>query len=151
MAVCNAIEPLMKEGVTEYLTNIMIHGRPGEVSPELREGRDTGHYPIEREIVQVIANRVGLDIILNAYAEDYDSSKPNTMQHTRVFMRVVRKAYGPGFLQKLDKLDEQDGPERALAFVKAAEYVANNRDRRQKTGKKVGRILGVFKDQNGPT
>lgn len=132
----------INEGVTEYLNNLLIHGLHGAVSRHNRgKDKDTGHYVAEREIVQIIADRVGIDTILEAYAEDYRPGQAGTLTHTRDFVRAIRRAYGPGFLQKLDKLDSQDGPQRALEFMKAADYLAGNEQCRRKTGHKLVGIL----------
>jgi hypothetical protein len=131
----------INEGVTEYLTNLTHKGRPGAVSPEKRGERDSGAYKVEREIVQILADRIGLDKILNAYAEDYEHGKPNTFEHTREFVRAIRSIYGPGFLGKLDKVDQERGVEAALTYIKAAEYLINTKQKQRSLAAKIGRAL----------
>lgn len=121
----------LNEGVTEYLTNIVAYGLPGQISPEERSEKDTGHYNNERRIVEIIAGRVGLKTLLEAFAEDYQPGKPNTFRHNRAFIKAVRLAYGPGFLGKLDKLDREEGAEAALEFVRRADSRAEERSREQ--------------------
>lgn len=134
----------INEGVTEYLRNLVHYGKPGEISADRRGPKhDTRSYTREREIVQILADRIGLDAILKAYAEDYVPGTKNTLENTREFIHLVRKTYGPGFLQKLDKLDQEEGPERALLFVKAADYVAGNKYRARSVSQKVGSALGI--------
>lgn len=133
----------INEGVTEYLRNLVLHDLPGQISPEKRGSKDTGSYKRERQIVQVLADRIGLNTLLDAYAEDYEPGKPDSVRHTRELMRKIRRAYGPGFLHKLDKLDREEDLERALIFVRAADYVAENRTRARTVGQKVGAVLGL--------
>lgn len=123
----------LNEGLTEYYTNIVMYNNPGKITPETRPAnRDTGNYIGERRITEVIAKRVGLDTMLNAYAEDYDPKQPETMKHTRKLLREVRKFYGPGFLHKLDKVDREQGVEAAYEFVRRADTEAVRRGRARK-------------------
>lgn len=142
----------INEGVTEYLTNLLIFGNPGKVSFEERfkaprlKGHipDTGTYTEEREIIQILADRIGLDVILNAYVEDYDPTQPDTTQHMRTFIGKVRKTYGPGFLRQLDKIDREQGVEAAVKFMKAADKEVSrptSENKRHNRAKKIHSAL----------
>lgn len=134
---------ILNEATTEYITNLMVYGKPGKISPESRDdNHDTGVYVPERQILEIIANRVGVDTLLNAYAEDYTPGQPDTMRYNRKLMSKIREAYGPGFLHKLDKVDQEKGVKSALSFVRSADYLADNR--RLRANKKINRALTLL-------
>lgn len=137
----------LNEGATEYMVNITVYGRPGLISSEDRSDKDSGVYICEREILKIITDRIGLDTVLNAYAEDYNPDQTGTLEHTRKFVRLIRKTYGPGFLGKLDRIDREKGVEHALIYMKAADYIFGNRERQKSTGNKVTQLIKALKTE----
>lgn len=139
----------INEGVTEYLANITVNGLSGLITAKERGGLDSRRYMEEREIVGIIAKRIGLNTLLNAYAEDYIPGQPDSQKNTRQMVASLRKVYGPGFLNKLDRKDREKGVKAALGFVKTADKHAEANDksdplrRRQSRMARVAAYLGI--------